>query len=451
MKQDHTGFKRISDHLAILGIGLGVLYWFLESAMDAFTFRMGDWGERMLAPDANELWMRVLVIGILLLFSFYAQSMLSERKRVNEVLHERTAMFQGLFESAPDAILVVNSQGRIVRVNRQAERMFGYLREALLGQSIETLLPERFREQHGEHCANYCAEPRIHPMGADGEIYGRNKVGSEFPVDIMLSHLETSEGRVVLSVVRDITERKRAEEALREYAERLQTLSHRLVEVQEAERRHLARELHDEIGQLLTGLKLTLEMSLRLSADAYQASLREAEALVQDLMGRVRQLSLDLRPAMLDDLGLLPTLLWHFERYTDQTRIRVVFRHIGLDGRRFSSGVETTTYRLVQEALTNVARHAGVSEVNVRLWADQEMLSVQIEDRGGGFDPEATLSAHLSSGLAGMRERVRLLGGHLTVESTPGKRTCVTVELPLDQPTDLRTRRTEHAHYRVGG
>jgi signal transduction histidine kinase len=210
-----------------------------------------------------------------------------------------------------------------------------------------------------------------------------------------------------------------------------------LLDVQEAERRHIARELHDEVGQALTGLKLLLDMSTRLPADEVTASarklhdLREAQAMVNELMALVRDLSLDLRPAMLDDLGLLPTLLWHFDRYTAQTPVRVAFKHTGLEGRRFAPEVETAAYRIVQEALTNVARHAGVSEVVVRLWADQETLGVQIEDGGTGFDPEAALAAGATTGLAGMRERAVLLGGQLTVESAPLAGTCVTAELPL--------------------
>jgi signal transduction histidine kinase len=215
--------------------------------------------------------------------------------------------------------------------------------------------------------------------------------------------------------------------------ERLQALSRRLVEVQEAERRHIARELHDEVGQVLTGLKLSLEMSTHLPDEAVKASLDEAQALVNELMVEVRDLSLDLRPAMLDDLGLLPALLWHFERYTAQTQVHVVFKQIGLE-RRFRPEIETAVYRMVQEALTNVARHAGASKATVRLWADDETMGVQIEDQGAGFDLEAALSTGTSSGLAGMHERVALLGGQLTIETAPGTGTRLTAELPLSGP-----------------
>jgi len=211
---------------------------------------------------------------------------------------------------------------------------------------------------------------------------------------------------------------------------RLQGLSGRLMEVQEAERRHLARELHDEIGQLLTGLRLTLDLPEPPSA-AVRERLGQAQILVEELLDRIRALSLDLRPSILDDLGLLPALLGHVERYTSQTKIRVHLEHSGLD-RRFPPETETAAYRIVQEALTNVARHGRVDEVTVRLWATDEILGVQVEDHGEGFDPRMVLGAGRSGGLAGLRERAALLNGHLTVETEPGRGVRLTAEVPLN-------------------
>ena len=214
-----------------------------------------------------------------------------------------------------------------------------------------------------------------------------------------------------------------AAEASREV---LRRVSSQLDEVQETERREIARELHDEIGQLLTGLKLTLEAS----GGAAAARLGGAQALVSELMVRVRELSLDLRPTMLDDLGLIPALLWHFERYTAQTKVHVTFKHAGVEGRRFPPAVETAAYRIVQESLTNVARHSGAASATVRVWADERTLGVQIGDAGAGFDPAA---AGADAGLAGMRERAVSLGGELTVESSPGAGARVTGHLPLER------------------
>jgi signal transduction histidine kinase len=207
--------------------------------------------------------------------------------------------------------------------------------------------------------------------------------------------------------------------------QRLQTLSRQLLQAQEVERRSIARELHDEIGQQLTGLGLLLGSS---TPSPHQ--LADAQALVFDLIARLRNLSLDLRPTILDDLGLLPALVWLFERYTTQTNVSVRFEHGLHEEQRFGPDVETTAYRIIQEALTNVARHAGVSEVTVRLWIDANRLWMVIADQGRGFDPQA-IDTRASTGLAGIQERAALLGGSLTIEARSGDGTQLTAILPI--------------------
>jgi signal transduction histidine kinase len=162
-----------------------------------------------------------------------------------------------------------------------------------------------------------------------------------------------------------------------------------------------------------------------------RASLAETQALVNELMARTRKLSLDLRPATLDHLGLLPALLMHLRQYSSQTRVRVDFGHSGVEGHRFLPELETAAFRIVQESLTNVARHSGAGEAVVRVWAGGPTLGVQVEDRGVGFDSDAIFAAGSSSGLPGMRDRALLLGGQFSVESRPGGGTRVTAEWAL--------------------
>ncbi|MBN1668089.1 MAG: sensor histidine kinase [Anaerolineales bacterium] len=228
-------------------------------------------------------------------------------------------------------------------------------------------------------------------------------------------------------------ERRVAErtDALESANQRLRALSRRLVELQEQERRHMAQELHDEIGQLLTGLKLSLGLSARLPYVEIGAALAGAQELVSDLLDQVRQMSLDLRPAMLDDFGLLPALFWYFERYTGRTQITIDFQHSDLE-RRFQPEIESAAYRIIQEALTNVARHAGVEQVRIRLWFEPGWLLLAVEDNGRGFDLPAALAAGRSSGLAGMRERAGLLGGELEIGTAAGRGTEIQVRLPVD-------------------
>jgi signal transduction histidine kinase len=210
----------------------------------------------------------------------------------------------------------------------------------------------------------------------------------------------------------------------------MQALSRKLVEVQESERRNIARELHDEVGQILTALKVTLGTASEVRDGSSERKIIQAQQLCQRLIVTIRELSLKLRPQMLDDLGLLPALLWHFQQFQEQTRIKVDFKHSGLDG-RFSQEIETAVYRIVQEALTNVVRHAGVNDVTVRIWSSEATLGVQIEDRGKGFNAIVMMSSGMANGLTGMRERVLLLGGQFIVESSYQKGTRLTAELPI--------------------
>lgn len=487
---------------------------------------------------------------------------ITERKRADDKV-------KGLMESAPDAMVIVDGSGKIQIVNSQTEKLFGYRREELYGKPIEMLIPERLRDQHQIHRAAYSHNPQARAMGAGLELLGLHKSKYEFPVDVSLGPLETDEGTlftasirditarkkeeealqaseekfrlvvegvedyaiymvdpegIVVSwnegaeringyreeeilgqnqdrfytpedrvsgkprrglaaaadkgrfesegirvrkdgsrfwahtittalrdeegklkgfsrITRDITERKRAEEELKVSRESLRTLATRLVESQENERRRIARELHDEFGQVLTGLKMELEAAAHSNSDAAQKTLADAQTQVAKLIAQTRALSLELRPAMLDDLGLLPALLSHIDRFSAQTRMQVDFKQSGLEDQRFSPSIETAAYRIVQEALTNAARHAKVKQVSVRILVNNGSVHLQVEDKGAGFDPDSALAAAASSGLVGMSERVLALGGKFSIESQPGIGTSVIAEIPLAEgkSPDVRT------------
>lgn len=249
---------------------------------------------------------------------------------------------------------------------------------------------------------------------------------------------ETGRAYRLIGAVHDITEQKQAEQQLRDYAEKHQSLSRRLLEVQEEERRHLARELHDEIGQELTGLQYAMEMGELARPDELRSCMANARGMVKDLMVRVRELSMGLRPTLLDDMGLFPALRWLFQRYTSQTGVQVHYELEGRD-RRFLPAVETTAYRIIQEALTNVARHASVREAQVRIRLDDERLEIHIADQGAGFVPQ-TAARRGTSGLSGMHERAGLLHGQVQIDTAPGKGTRLTVHLPIpEQPNGHET------------
>jgi PAS domain S-box-containing protein len=227
-----------------------------------------------------------------------------------------------------------------------------------------------------------------------------------------------------------VDELQAARDRERRLRERLERHSRMVVEAQERERRRIARELHDEIGQTLTGLKLTLEGHDRLSSEAAASRLARAGELAVELLHRVHDLSLGLRPVILDDLGLQPALLWLTERYRDQTGIHVALRCSGLEG-RLRSEVETAAYRIVQEALTNVARHAAVDRAAVGCVLEDGRLRLEVVDDGRGFEVDA-VPVGQSSGLVGMEERARSTAGRIWVDSTVGLGTTVVAELPAD-------------------
>jgi PAS domain S-box-containing protein len=275
------------------------------------------------------------------------------------------------------------------------------------------------------------------PLVSNGELIGNLNVASTNEV-----RLPSQEELTLLVALADqasiAISKARLFEQVSESRKRLQFLSDRLVEIQEAERRNLAIELHDQIGQMLTSLRLNLDLAVRslpagqLSVNETHKQLNRANDTAAQLLSRIREISLDLRPTLLDDLGLLPALLVQFERFTARTSIQVHFKHSGLEN-RFSSPIETAAFRVIQEALTNIARHAKTGEAFVRLWVDSQFLRLQVEDHGVGFDPQVALTSNLTSGLSGMQERVSLCNGQFEIESEPGMGTCLTVELPLSQ------------------
>jgi signal transduction histidine kinase len=226
-------------------------------------------------------------------------------------------------------------------------------------------------------------------------------------------------------------------EQVRNGRKRLQELSRKWVEFQEAERRLIAHELHDEIGQELTGLQFILLMGKEGAESDRISAFTEAQGIVATLMAQVRDLSIDLHPAMLDDLGLLPTLTNHFNRYQQQTHIQVHFDYENLD-RRFPAEIELCAFRVVQETLTNVARYAEIDKVYVFMSADGTSLNVRVEDRGRGFDMDILRDSQRSFGLSGIRERTYLLGGKFEISSKLGEGTRIVAILPIGTKLERR-------------
>lgn len=236
--------------------------------------------------------------------------------------------------------------------------------------------------------------------------------------------LEAEVARRTRELVEEVEVRKAAQA-------RLASLSSRLLRVQEDERRAIAHELHDQVGQTLTGLKLQLEQLKRQVADTSAArGLLEASATAQQVLSDVRLLTQQLRPQILDDLGLQPAVEWHTRLFERQTGIAVSVE-VSLPAARLGPDLELVVFRLAQEALTNVARHSGAKAAQLTIVTDTEKLHVEISDRGRGFDVATARAARSSIGLSGMQERVALAGGQFEVFSKPGSGTRLHAEFPL--------------------
>ncbi len=311
---------------------------------------------------------------------------------------------------------------RVLYVNGAYERVFGVSAEAVL-ESPESW----WVVAHPEDRARLLGEVATRPPGPFENSF--RIVHPERGVRWIRSRAvptfdSTGEISLYVGVAEDVTAAKEAEERLVAARNELEALSRRLVLVQEEERRALARELHDEFGQALTALRINLEVGTKTGRTP---DLVELAAQVNGLLARVQDLTLDLRPTILDELGLVQALLWHFERFEKQAGIVVAFRRAGME-QRCSPGTEITAYRVIQEALTNVARHAGARTARVDLRADDTWLEIEIADEGRGFDPARPGGP--ATGLTGMRERALLAGGTLAVDSSPGKGTRIRARLP---------------------
>jgi PAS domain S-box-containing protein len=372
----------------------------------------------------------------------------AEHQQIEHRLVASEVRYRRLFETAQDGILIIDAgSGEITDVNPFLSEMLGYAKEHFIGKRLWEIgffrdiaaSRQAFRELQSRGFIRYEDLPL------------ETKDGRSIDVEFVSNVYAVDGDQVIQCNIRDITARKRAEEALikakkeleikvKKRTAKLSRANKQLrlyaaeaIRAQEDERKRVAYELHDQIGQSLTSLKLMISQAEHFSATESSTILADTQTIVSELIRQVREMSLNLRPSMLDDLGLLPTLLWHIERYTSQTRIKVAFEQSGLNI-VFNPDISIVVYRVVQEALTNIARHAHVNEAAVSVWADEQAIHLIVRDQGSGFNP-ASLPLGTSSGLSGMRERTLLLGGSFQIESSPDTGTRLTVEIPLKQQT----------------
>ncbi|KPK21823.1 MAG: hypothetical protein AMJ76_01645 [Dehalococcoidia bacterium SM23_28_1] len=334
--------------------------------------------------------------------------------------------YRDLFESAEDAIWVQDLDGEITMANAACVKLTGYSREELIGMNVEEFLSGEAL-QRARAIRRRLLRGKVMNKRYEGQV--RRKDGTQASLSLSAS-LITGDGqpKAYQVIARDITEEKRMQENLRFYL-------HQVTKAQEEERKRIARELHDETAQELVALSRRLDSLISAPSKLSRQDLKLLEELqtqVDKILEGVRRFSQDLRPSVLDDLGLLPALEWLISDLEKQFGITIGMAVLGAE-RRFSPEVELVLFRVAQEALRNVWKHSGAS----RAWATVEFgdgkTTLSVRDNGKGFEAPrspAELANVGKLGLAGMEERVRLVGGKLTLESKLHKGTTVTVEVP---------------------
>jgi len=391
------------------------------------------------SPLGGEPW-KVLANRVIAVFAIWVTGALvlhqkrlrAHRSRAEERAARSEQQVRLAVESSPTGMLLVDRGGRIVLINAEIERLFGFKRAELQGQPVEILVPERYREEHPSHRAAFLAEPERRRVGSGREVRGVRKDGREVDIEVGLAHFEARGGEFVLCTIADVSDRKHLEEARQERRERV--LAFRQLAAEEALRRRMARNIHDVLGQALTALKLDIGwLAARFPEDdaTLRARTKAMEELVTDTIQEVRRLSAELQPAILDDCGLLAAIRWQVDDVEKRTGLHCA---LTLPTREICWGEDrcAAAFRILQEALTNIVRHAGAEKVAVALWQEEQGDAVlEVRDDGCGIGTEQVFATG-SLGLLGMRERARLLGGTLTIDRVPEGGTTLTLRMPRE-------------------
>lgn len=363
---------------------------------------------------------------------------ISARKLAEASLQESEARMRAIFETAVDAIVTIDEQGIIERFNPAAERLFGYAEAEVAGQNVAILMPSPDRERHDAYIDNYRRSGQRKIIGIGREVVGMRRDGTVFPMDLAVAEMRFGDRRMFTGIVRDISERKLAEETLRQSQDELRRLAAHQEQVKEGERKRIAQEIHDELGGLLTSIKAHVSVANERAARAGAASdplLSDAARLADTAIAAVRKVITDLRPSVLDQLGVWAALEWYAGQIEERSGIVCRF---SIDDETQSVEVDhdrsTMLFRVLQEALTNVVRHSAASEVivSVNFDAQSRLISLRVQDNGKGIDTERLLNRE-SWGILGMYERTRHFGGELRITGVPGKGTVVALNLPLGE------------------
>ena len=331
-------------------------------------------------------------------------------------------------ERMNEGAAVLSSDRFILHCNDRFAELVGIKIQNVIGSSLEDLVWPADRARMNALLVSAAQGP------CRGEIQLQSPLGKPLPVRLSLNPLHPGATQAVCLIASDLSEVKHAEQELRTSTEQLRNLAARLLSVREEERTRIAREIHDELGQSLTAVKMDIAWLAGRLPSGNSPMHKRIEATMQladDLIKSVRRISTELRPGILD-LGLVAAVEWQAQEFQTRTGIPCTLQL--LDQEEIAPHVSTALFRIVQETFTNVARHAGATNIKVTLEKEGDLLLLRIEDNGMGFNTaDPTLSKSL--GLLGMRERIAMLGGQLEIASVLGQGTSVTARIPIGSAT----------------
>ncbi|MCM3079321.1 PAS domain-containing sensor histidine kinase [Brevibacillus invocatus] len=350
---------------------------------------------------------------------------------------EAVSLMESIFANVSDAILVVDEAGVIVRANAALERMTGWTTEELIGKKhICELCLGMATCMEDSTCAD-CFFKQVQMPSFEMRL--RTKDGREYPVTASSARLPEESKNKIVMIIRDLSVQQRTEKERNQYK-----LTHFAIQAQEEERKRIARELHDGVGQalysILVGLNVIGQDNL---TDPIKQHVNDLLQMTSKAMEEVKRMALELRPSALDDLGLLPALRSLMKRVEKSFHIQVEM-HVQGEKRRYSAAMETALYRIVQEAMTNTAKYGKASQLGIVFENREKEVVVTVVDDGVGFDVEQALDAGKGLGLFGMRERAQLLGGTVDIRSAPDDGTTVIIRIPVPKEG------TEDDHSRIG-
>jgi PAS domain S-box-containing protein len=362
-------------------------------------------------------------------------SEVTERMQTEQALRQSEGRLAEILDIAEDAIIVIEQDRSIALFNQGASKLFGYHPHEVLGQSIDRLLPERFRLDHARHIQGFTyTRESARRMAERQEVFGLKKDGSEFPAEASISKLTVGPKTTFTVILRDITDRLQTEHQLQSFASQLMA-------VQEEERRRISRELHDDINQRLALLAIemgNLEIDPPLPADRGRQSFQSLALRLAAISDDVRRMAYRFHSSILDDLGLSAALRQLTDEFSTRTGIKTVVVQEDL-AEPLPRDIASCLYRIAQESLVNVTKHARASRVELELTCDGREVTLAIHDSGVGFDLDQVRAQPHGLGLINMRERVRSVHGRFEIRSEPGQGTHISVLIPLPGAHDEQT------------